>query len=236
MIHGELTDEFFEALGEPKPSNPFNLLDAYRFDLCCRQLNLGSVLDVGAYLGDFLILARNNGHEICGTEINRKRVDLVNSILKDNVVVEDSRNGYLKKFKSKSIDNVVCMETLEHMPDDRLALSELCRVARKKVIITVPFKQNIQQVLCIHCSKYTPHSGHQHSYDTNTFSNLVPEEWEITKQKIFAKRLTCAIGRRLRQKFREGILILRVIDFLTPGAGRWMVVVIEANEKNKGEI
>ena len=226
MIHSELPDEFFEALGEPKPGKPFDLLDAYRFDLCYRQLCPGSVLDVGAYFGDFLILVRKDGREVFGSEVNISRVNLVNSILGDDIVVMDFRNGHLKQFQDSSVDNVVCMETVEHVLDDRLAVSELCRVARTKVVITVPFREHIQSVLCIHCSKYTPYSGHQHSYDLGTFLDLVPEGWRVTKQQSFAKRLTGILGHRL-PKSGAGISILRLIDSISPGAGRWLLIVLE---------
>ena len=90
-----LSDEFFETLGKPKLGSPFDLLDAYRFHLCYRQLGMGSLLDVGAYLGDFLKLAKSDNREYHGTEINQVRVDLVNSILESDRVKLDFRNGDL---------------------------------------------------------------------------------------------------------------------------------------------
>jgi len=128
-----LSDNFFEVLGEPKPERSFDLLDAYRFDLCYRQVGPGSVLDVGAYLGDFLKLAQKDKREIFGTEVNQDRVNLVNSILGSDVVRLNFRNGSLDQFESNTIDTVVCMETLEHVIDDRYAVSELCRVAKREL-------------------------------------------------------------------------------------------------------
>lgn len=39
-------------------------------------------------------------------------------------------------FPEKSFDYIQCMETLEHVDDPRKALEEMCKVARKLVIIT----------------------------------------------------------------------------------------------------
>ncbi len=225
----KLSDNFFEALGKPKLGSPFDVLDAYRFDLCYRQLRSGSLLDVGAYLGDFLKLAKRDNRQYFGTEINQTRVDLVNSILESENVQLDFRNGHLKQFESDSINNVVCMETLEHIIDDRYALSELCRVAKSRVVITVPFREKVQQVLCMHCDNFTPHSGHQHSYDVNSFTDLIPDGWRIVKEYSFAKRIT-RITNKIFQNFKAAIPILRLLDKILPGEGRWLLVVFESVE------
>lgn len=39
-------------------------------------------------------------------------------------------------FQHKSFDYIQCMETLEHVDDPRKALEEMCKVARKLVVIT----------------------------------------------------------------------------------------------------
>lgn len=42
----------------------------------------------------------------------------------------------MHQFADKSFDYVQCLETLEHVPDTFKALKELCRIARKMVLIT----------------------------------------------------------------------------------------------------
>jgi len=39
-------------------------------------------------------------------------------------------------YAEKSFDLVFCMEVLEHIPENRKALEQLCKVARKAVVIT----------------------------------------------------------------------------------------------------
>ncbi|MFC1997631.1 class I SAM-dependent methyltransferase, partial [Chloroflexota bacterium] len=224
-----LSDDYFESLGEPKPGTPFGLLDSYRFDVVYRSLTPGNVLDVGVYFGDFLKIAQKDGRKIFGTEINEKRVNLANSILKEEIVVLNFRNGRLDKFRDSSVDNVVCMEAVEHVPDDLVAVSELCRVARTRVVITVPFQENIQNVLCLHCYKYTPYSGHLHSYDRESFYTMVPPGWQVTKTLVFAKRVTRIIGSRL-PKSNFLIPFLRLLDRTSPGKGIWLMVVLQAIE------
>ena len=232
MTIKHLDDAYFDALGEPKPGGAFNVVDDYRFDMAIRHLLSGSVLDVGVYFGDFLKRARDQSREISGTEINQKRVDLANKLLGENVVRLDFRNGRLTSFDDRTFDNVVCTEVLEHVPDQQNAVSELCRVAKRTVIITVPFREKIQTVCCVHCAGYTPYSGHLHAYGMNTFQALVPPGWHVAKQKSFGKRLTKHLVRLLRLDRTHSIPFVRALDFLLPGQGSWLLVVLERKELN----
>lgn len=45
-------------------------------------------------------------------------------------------------FPDKSFDYSLCLDVLEHVNDDRVALTELIRVTRKKVFIAVPQEDN----------------------------------------------------------------------------------------------
>ncbi len=222
-------DEFYDSLGEPKPGHAFGLVEAYRFQLALEQLGPGSVLDVGAYFGDFLKLARDDGRQIKGVEINAARVNLANAILGDEVVVLDSRNGSLGSFADDSFDNVVCMEVLEHQPDHRFALAELCRVARSKVIITVPFHEKIQQVICLHCHQYTPYHGHLHRYDFGTFHELTPARWQVTRETPFANSICGRLSRRLSLS-EVSIGLMKAVDILPVAKRRWMLVVLEPED------
>jgi SAM-dependent methyltransferase len=213
------------ALG-PKPLNGPTTLDFYRYKLIYKQLCPGSVLDIGAYYTDFLQIARKNGRQIFGTEVNQGRREFSNSILGENLVVVDFQNGRLRTFQDSSIDNVVCMEVIEHIVDDKVAVSELCRVARKKVVITVPFREKIRFSLCVNCNKFTPHSGHLHSYDLDSFSKLVPDGWQVTRVRPICNRMV----RFLMSILPNNAFIMSVVkwfDFIRLDTGKWMKVILE---------
>ncbi len=199
----ELPEKYFNALGRPKPGAPFNALDLYRFELAHGFLAPGSVLDVGSYFGDFLKIVRKNdeSRKIYGTDVNEERVNLANKILEAEVVRLDFRNGALSTFDENSIDNVVCMEVIEHVPDHERALRELCRVARKRVVITVPRNEKIVRHLCIHCGEYTPSSGHLHSYKIDSFDEMAPEDWIIFRRGSFGNKISRKIASRCNSKW-----------------------------------
>jgi len=225
-LHG---DAYFEALGEPKPSQPFGTLEQYRFWRTYKYLAPGSVLDVGVYYGNFLKLALQDGRKIMGTEVNKVRVDLANSVLGENAVVVDFRNGRLTQFGDDCVDNAVATEVIEHVHDIRYALSELCRAARKRVVLTVPFREKIQSVLCIHCNSYTPYSGHLHSFDYGSVSNLLPTGWKVAEEIELANRGVRWLAIRLPAT-SGALVMMRLLDRMQIGAGQWLLAVLEPCE------
>lgn len=221
-----IKSEYFEALGTPKPGVPFGAIDNYRFKMVIKRLASGSVLDVGAYFGDFLNFASEAGHEIAGTEVNESRVALANKLLGVNVIKQDFRNGELSTFGDNEHDNVVCTEVIEHVPDHQYAISELARVARKRVIITVPYMESIKEVCCLHCCKYTPLSGHLHSYENDSFEALLPHGWKIAEKRLFGRTIVKRLANWLSiPKSWHGLVAL--LDRLAPGRHAWIMVVLE---------
>lgn len=226
MIKG-LSEKYFYALGKPKPGAPFNALDLYRFKLAYRFLAPGSVLDVGTYFGDFLKIVREHDarREIYGTEVNNERADLSNINLGSEVVRVDFRNGMLSTFEDSSIDNVVCTEVIEHVPDHELAVHELCRVGKKRIIISVPYNERILSHLCIHCCQYTPSSGHLHSYKIGSFDKMLPEEWIIFREgtlgNSISRRIASKGNSKLFTKYSEAIF-----GRILKRWNRWLYVVL----------
>ena len=226
-----LSDKYFEKLGKPRPAHAFNIIDYYRFKLAYNFLLPGSVLDVGAYFGDFLQIVRKNNptRKIYGNDINKERVDLCNKNLGENVVRLDFRNGILSSFNESSVDNVVCTEVIEHIPNDKLAISELCRVARKRVIITVPYNEKIVNYLCIHCCKYTPASSHLHSYKLNSFDEMIPIGWVISKRGTFANIISRILARKFNNLLMVEISETIFCKIFSKKRYRWMYIIIDSS-------
>jgi len=75
-------------------------------------------------------------------------------------------------YCSASFDAVISMEVLEHLPDAGKAMAELARVSKQWVIVTVPYKERLRQMLCPHCGKTFPLHGHIQSFDPQRFQEL----------------------------------------------------------------
>jgi ubiquinone/menaquinone biosynthesis C-methylase UbiE len=89
----------------------------------------GSLLDVGTGRGETLDVAREAGFtRVMGTEV-------VPDLIGGNVVYAEA---YALPFRTGEFDTVTCFEVIEHLlhEDQAPALRELCRVAKRDVILT----------------------------------------------------------------------------------------------------
>ena len=68
-------------------------------------------------------------------------------------------------YEDNSFDTVICSDVLEHIGKHKLAIGELLRVARRKVIITVPAYSWLY-------GEYDKLLGHRRRYNTNDFSGF----------------------------------------------------------------
>lgn len=220
-------EQYFKNLGYPRAV--ISNLDRYRYKVISKFLIGRSVLDVGAYYGDFLKNIKNK-YEVYGTDINDIRVELANQNIGSKSVVIDFKDGKLREFKDESIDTVVCMEVIEHVYDDIEAIRELMRVAKSRVIITVPFNERIRKEICIYCGKETPRSGHLHSYSLNNI-NSIEKEIGIKFRKRFIG-FKYNIINRIVFSFKSYLLNLFIEKTLMKIAHfepRWILLLIDKN-------
>lgn len=95
----------------------------------------GTLLDVGCSWGYPLSVMSGDA----GVDINPHLLDIARLLAPQREFVEgDARN---LPFESNSFDTVVIAETLEHLPwidGVAMAIGEAYRVARKKILVTVP--------------------------------------------------------------------------------------------------
>jgi ubiquinone/menaquinone biosynthesis C-methylase UbiE len=100
------------------------------------HLDVHSLVDIGAAEGFIASLARDKlGLEVECSDISEEACKRAHDIFGLKARQADARN---LPFEDGQFDVALCSETLEHIVDYKLALSELLRVASKAVVITVP--------------------------------------------------------------------------------------------------
>lgn len=81
-------------------------------------------------------------------------------------------------FADDSFDLVFCAEVLEHVPSPTLerACAEIARVARRFVVIGVPYRQDIRlwRTTCAACGGVSPPWAHVNSFDDARLAALFP--------------------------------------------------------------
>jgi ubiquinone/menaquinone biosynthesis C-methylase UbiE len=133
-----------------------------------------SVLDAGARDGYFSRLLADRYRSVTALDLEAPPVvhERVRSVAGDLTRLD---------FPDQSFDGVFCAEVLEHIPDMEKACKEIRRVARKHVIIGVPFEQDLRagRVMCRECGRVYNAWKHVHSFTerrlVDLFAPLRPE-------------------------------------------------------------
>ncbi len=127
-----------------------------------------TILDVGCGNGAFLNSLPNR-YEPIGLDSSQEALKYV----KTKAIHGDIA---ALPFESASFDLITCLEVLEHLPCDvfEKALSELQRVSKKYIIISVPNNEDLDyhRVICPMCRCcYNPHR-HVRSFDSNKLKTI----------------------------------------------------------------
>jgi SAM-dependent methyltransferase len=135
--------------------------------------NVRTLLDIGCGNGAFinaLVTAYPNRFEkVVGIDLSVQALGYVTSPKIINSVANLS-------FRSRSFDLVSCLEVLEHLGEEefRNALSEIQRVSKKYIVITVPNDEILEKelVLCPKCSCAFNPFFHVRRFDKMLLMNL----------------------------------------------------------------
>lgn len=225
-----LSEGFYENIAKSRTYYPLSKMDHMRHKYISKFLIGESILDVGAYNGEFLMLCRSLGWtDIHGTEINDQIARIANENLGLNVVRKDFLHGKLSSFSDSSIDTVVCMEVLEHLEDDIGGFHELLRVAKKRVIVTVPYMEKVTMQLCVHCNNFTPSSGHLHElYDEKSFQDYLPYSWKQIKAKPFGNVITRVLSNFFPHKLLPALDVL--CSIIIKRKNTWILYIFEKSD------
>lgn len=109
---------------------------------------------------------------------------LVTALDLERPVVTDPRVTCVKgdatalQFGADSIDLVFCAEVIEHIPAPALqaACKEMARVARRFVLIGVPYRQDLRhgRTTCAGCGGINPPWAHVNAFDEARLASLFP--------------------------------------------------------------
>lgn len=126
-------------------------------------------LDIGARDGHFSLLMVDRFDEVIALDLTEP------SISHPRVRCVEG-NAAKMPFADRSFDFVFCAEVLEHVPT--AILSNVCReierVANERILIGLPYKQDIRvgRTTCYSCGKVNPPWGHVNSFDEKRIAEL----------------------------------------------------------------
>lgn len=147
LVHTMSDEEYEKVYRELDPIGKYRPTDlnkkCVQFILDQVTPDMESVIDIGCGRGYFLEqLVKNGAKNIWGCD------------LFDQVPVAGTtyKKGNIEQlpFEDKSFDVVICSHILEHVKNFDKAVDEIKRIARKKVIITVPKQRYYYYTLDLH--------------------------------------------------------------------------------------
>lgn len=129
-------------------------------------------LDIGARDGYFSLLFADRFEKVTALDLSKPNI----SHPKIHCLQGDAAH---MSFPANSFDFVFCAEVLEHIPPPILpqVCQEIERVASQRILIGVPYKQDIRvgRTTCYTCGKKNPPWGHFNSFDEARIAELFKE-------------------------------------------------------------
>lgn len=132
---------------------------------------LRNALDVGCGDGYLCSLYKKMGVErVVGTDLSKNRIDYAKANYGDCEFLQADINNL--KFPDGSFELVSAVEVIEHLENPTEAVKEMSRLSSRYVLITVPYKERLTEIVCPHCLKKSPLDGHIHSFDEGRLVSL----------------------------------------------------------------
>lgn len=115
------------------------------------------VLDIGCGLGYFTSLLAERG-EVCGIDLDRKSLEFAHKQCSASFLLS---NALSLPFKNSTFGCILASEVIEHIPNEKIFLKELKRVAKKgaTIVLTTPSLEGL-----LHTSNICHESGTEYHY------------------------------------------------------------------------
>ncbi len=152
----------------------------YNYVIDNLPLDSESIFDIGCGCGYFLyLLKRQFPAKVLGMEINKSKLLLAQNRYYLDVILGSAES---LPVKTRTFDVVTALEVLEHLPflTYEKALEEIQRVAKKYIIITVPYREERKNVTCPYCGCRFNGSYHLRSFEEGQLEKLFVE-FEVKK-------------------------------------------------------
>jgi len=151
-----------------------------RFGVITRLIPRGGVhrvLDVGCGSGWLSEMLAGRGFTVTALDIGADSLKRASRRMEERKrrVFFVLGDVYRLPFADSGFDAVVASEVLEHLERPSDALTELVRVLRPGgwVVVSTPYRERIETVLCIHCNRKTPVNAHLHSFDESDIEAML---------------------------------------------------------------
>jgi len=144
--------------------------------------DVGSILDVGAGNGAFLSVLESRNSQITLQGIERSQTAIHRSVCSAPITCASAD---ALPFDDETFEAVCALEVIEHLPHliFETAIREMERVARRYIVISVPYRERRWKVTCPYCATAFHPYMHLRSFDKHRMRYLF-ETFELERTEF----------------------------------------------------
>jgi 2-polyprenyl-3-methyl-5-hydroxy-6-metoxy-1,4-benzoquinol methylase len=228
---------YYEHCAMPPGRECQRPLDAYRFNSIVDGIkriaktykaSVLTVVDAGAGSGAISIDMAGMGHKVISIDIAESSLLKFAEVARKLGIQQVVSPLEATPLAGEFADIVICSEVLEHLVDPQKVLDELARITKQNgyLVVSVPYAQILQEVLCPNCLQKFFINGHIHSFNKNTLLTMLSNAgYKTIKSKIIAKPITS----RLLRIGKISLCMARIIDMLHPKVENkgWLIMIAQ---------
>jgi SAM-dependent methyltransferase len=160
-----------EAFWENEMLQDERNFERFRITASLIQSDVHSLLDAGCGNGVFVNYLSEHRKDLAIFALDRSKAALKH--VKTNPILGDVSE---LPFADNHFDCITCLEVLEHLPIEvyNKTLRELARVSKKYLIISVPYKEVLENSYnqCPSCKTIFNYELHLRNFDDNSFTGM----------------------------------------------------------------
>lgn len=235
-------EKYYEKISLREIPKETKFLEQFRINLIVKLLKDNikfleskKILDLGCGDGEIICRIANFSKNCVGIDIAKNR--LMKFKDQANRLGVKLVQGSIEKtsFPNQEFDVVICTEVLEHIKDYKRVLLEVSRILKGNgyLLLTVPYKERINKLLCPYCLREFNQNLHLHVFDKISFLKELNDSFnfELMKFYIGPNKITQKIIVRLRLPFYVFLLMDYVFNLFYP-KGTWEFLLLRKESKS----
>lgn len=142
------------------------------------------ILDIGCGSGHYVLEMLKTGKEVRAIDNSCEMIKLTNYLLSNNGFSEKAKLAdigeiELNQFENKQFDTILCLDVIEHLPDEKIALKKITKLLKPNgiLILSVPAIKKIY-------GKRDKHLGHYRRYGKKELKKKLSQN-DLKIKKIF---------------------------------------------------
>lgn len=191
-----------------------------------------NILEIGCGNGELICMFAEKGYICIALDFSKNRLGKFKDKAEKFGILQLQGDGVNLPLQDSSVDLIICSEVLEHIKNYVKVLKEMYRVLKPhgRIIVSVPYKEELMKIICPHCGKKLVPYGHLHSFDKNKlFSSMNHCGFNVVCSHVGPSIISKIIYRQIRINMLMIFFIDKLINKLSVrfGLNGWLIAVGE---------